>query len=102
MQFFIPGITDASQTEEIYEKTKTFAEMQLGGKVEERRIFSMTVDEHGEPLHVEVGKIAPNGEPVFAILDTGNFLICTPNQGVFKGLPAIVSAQEATDIVEFG
>ncbi len=102
MKFFIPKAKDETQAQEVWKSVKKFAERTLDWEVSDRRIFSITYQKHGKDYYVEVGKLDPrNGELVIAILESITYLVCTPNRGVLRGIPILISESELTDITDF-
>ena len=101
MQFFIPGAPDNEAAEQMYSKITKSAKGSFAHSPSERRIFSITFVENDQTITAEVGKITVNQETVVAILDIGNYLICTPSYGVMRGIPAIVGRDEVISFTDF-
>lgn len=102
VKFFIPKAKDDAQAEEVWESIKKFAEKTLEWDVSDRRIFSIAYRKQGEDYYVEVGKPNPrNGELVIAILKSNTYLVCTPNRGVLRGIPILISGSELTEATDF-
>ena len=101
-KFFVPKAKDDAQAQEVWESVKKFAEETLDWEVSDRRIFSIAYQKHGKEYHVEVGKPDPrNEELVVAIFESTTYLVCTPNRGVLRGMPLLISKSELTDITDF-
>jgi hypothetical protein len=102
MKFFVPAAKDAKQTEEVWGATKKFAEQNLGWEISDRRVLSIEYVHDGQNLWAEVGHQDPRTkEPVIVILESGTYLVCTPNRGVLRGMPMLVGHNEVRRVVYF-
>jgi hypothetical protein len=99
MKFFIPEV-EVERAEEVYKSITSFAAMQ-GWPATDRRIFKIYYRHHGEYYEAEVGKNARNGEVVWAILESGPYLICTLTRGVMGGIPLLVGRDAAIHVTDF-
>jgi len=91
MKFFISGEEIANNPEQIYQQIKTNAQSQLGGKISERRIFSIECIENKTGYEFKVGNNANFHEVkdiIIAIYEWGDsYLVYTPSRGVDPRLP---------------
>lgn len=105
MKFFVPIAKDKAQEDEVYEGIKKFVTSELGASLSTRKIFSLTHREGKGECLAEVGKKYPlSGEVVFAILydrTRSLYCICTPNRGVFRGIPFLCGAGEVIFFEDF-
>ena len=99
MKFFIPDV-ESERTEEVYKSITDFAAMQ-GWPATGRRIFKLSYRHDGEYYEAEVGRRARNGEIVWAILESGPYLICTLTRGVMGGMPLLVGRDDAIHVTDF-
>ncbi len=105
MKFFLPGITDKDQAEELYADIKRRAQ---GLEISDKRIFRLAYKDEGKDWIAEVGRIElvdgkelRYGEVVIAILDaTVTYLVCTPNLGILRDKPIMVP-KNAVKSVEY-
>jgi hypothetical protein len=106
MKFFLPGVKDPAQAEEIYAQIRGRAK---GLEISDRRIFRLEYKDEGKDWIAEVGRIElvngqelRHGELVIAILDAGvTYLVCTPNLGVLRGQPIMVPKNAVKSVMEF-
>jgi hypothetical protein len=99
MKFFIPEV-EPERAEEVYKSITDFAAMQ-GWPAADRRIFKVYYRHHGDYFEAEVGKLARNGEVVWAILESGPYLICTLTRGVMGGMPLLVGRDDVLSVTDF-
>lgn len=104
-EFFIPGIKDPKQAEEVYTGIKAVAEENAGQRVLNRRIFRLEHIHKGKAGTIRVGEPFPDDEhpeKVIAILETERlYLVCTMTRGVRSGLPVLVGKNEVTSVELF-
>ena len=106
MKFFLPGVTDKAQAEELYASIKQRAQ---GLEITDKRIFRLAYQDEGKDWIAEVGRIElvdgkelRYGEVVIAILDaTVTYLICTPNLGILRDKPIMVPKNEVKSVEYF-
>ena len=102
MTFFIPHATDDKQAEEVWESIRKFAEETTGWNVKEKRIKSLTFLDGRKSCIATVGEeLEQAREPVFAILESVTFLVCTPNRGVLRGNPVLIGRNDVIEIFYF-
>lgn len=101
MKFFIPDVDDPDLAERIYQSAKIFAKTAYGFDTTERRIFSIAYTHNGKHCHDEVGKMGNNKETIMAILESGSYLVCTLNSGVYCGMPMLVGKHKVTWVRDF-
>lgn len=105
MKFFLPGITDKDQAEELYADITRRAQ---GLELSDKRVFRLIYQDEGKEWIAEVGRIElvdgqelRYGEVVVAILDaTVTYLVCTPNLGILRDKPIMVP-KNAVKSVEY-
>lgn len=103
MKFFIPDLKDSNKEQELYEIIKKFAKETTGWDIKDRKIYYMKWRHGREDCEARVGETQmQQGELVMAILEsTVTFLVCTPNRGVFRGMPLLVGREEVECIEDF-
>jgi hypothetical protein len=102
MKFFIPTVGDPEKAEELYQATKKLAADTKGWSIVARRIRRITFWDRGKIVEAAVGGREPcESELVIAILESENYLICTPNRGVLKGDPLMVGKRDVIDSEDF-
>lgn len=96
MNFFIPGADESSKDNcsiKVWQTIKSFLADQ-GYKTTDRKIQSISYRHNSKDLVNIVGETDPStGEPVFAIFEADSqqlFYCCTPNRGVFRGMPILI------------
>jgi hypothetical protein len=107
--FFVPASKDDEQAEQVWQATKKFAEQQLGWKVSDRRIYSLS----GLARAAQAGRRSGGGsavvgeiderqdELVLVILESNAYLVCTQNRGVARGDPILVGREEVQQVIDF-
>jgi hypothetical protein len=105
MKFFIPGASDAAQTDRVYKATREFVSRETAAKLSDRRVYRIHGIHNGKEFRAQVGDSFERlQEHVVAILfDAGRnlYYVCTPNRGVIRGEPYLVGADEAGSIEDF-
>lgn len=102
MRFFIPRAKDEIMAEEVYLAIKKHVENEMEWEVSEERIFRIKYTHNGIRALAQVGQPEPDiNEPIFAILRSNAYLVCTPNRGVFKGLPLLIGNEEVQSVEHF-
>ncbi|MBS1840088.1 MAG: hypothetical protein JSS69_18830 [Acidobacteria bacterium] len=105
MKFFIPAASDEAHAEEIYQATRKFNAEQMGAKLSDRRIYTVSGKHSGKSFTATVGQPFESlGETVIAIsLDTSRscYFICTPNRGVLRGMPYLSGSDEINHSEDF-
>jgi hypothetical protein len=102
MKFFIPASKTDEESNEVFESIRKFAELTMGWKVTNRKIFKIKYRHNSKDYTAEVGKDDPiSREPVIAILESETYLICTPSRGVIRDMPILVGKKEAYSIEDF-
>lgn len=95
MRFFVPGLKDTVEAEDVYKSIVAFNTNQMG-PLRKQRYYAIFYSHDGNEIRARVGDPHPlTGEVVIAILRTkrekGPFLICTTNRGVMRGEPILGS-----------
>jgi hypothetical protein len=102
MKFFVPNYTDDAKAKAAFEATRKFAGETLGWQISERGVFRLKFRAEGGTVTAQVGQDDPTtGEPVFAILESNAYLVCTHNRGVARGEPVLVGRDEVTEVEYF-
>jgi hypothetical protein len=105
MKFFVPAAKDAAKAEEVYEGIRKFNAKEMGATLSSRRIYRVGGVHNGERFEATVGEPFESfREPVIAILlDTSRscYFICTPNRGVFRGMPYLSGSNEIDSVEDF-
>lgn len=105
VKFFVPTAKDDAQAEELYQAIANRLTEHVF-PVRPERFYAIYYTHDGKPLQAVVGETDPlNGETVMAIFrathETGPFMVCTPNRGVFRDLPILAHGGPETKAVLF-
>lgn len=99
--FFIPE-SDPSRSEDMYLWIVRYVKAMLDCRIKPARIFSLTYTREGQQLAVTVGETDPRtGQLVMAILQSDDYLICTPYYGVRRGEPMHVVVSDVSKVQYF-
>lgn len=102
MQFFIPQASDPTEAIKIYEASRKFCEQQTGWPTTNRSIYAIRYRHDGQEYLAQVGDLDNSDGLVICIFETSRaFLICTPNRGVLRGEPILVSRTDVSDTEDF-
>jgi len=82
---------------------RRFAKQKLGVEASERKVYRIEFVRDGVRDELCVGQQEfDSGEPVLAILDAPRkYLVCTPNQGGYRGEPIVIGKQRTQSVDEF-
>jgi hypothetical protein len=96
--FFVPE-NGPVQSEDLYQWIVRYVQAMLDCRIEPVRIFALAYTYEGRQMVATVGETdARTGQLVIAILQSNDYLICTPYYGVRRGEPIRVAASDAVKV----
>ena len=105
MRFFVPKpfISSMSEARKAHECMRRFAKQTLGVEATDRKVHRIEFVRDGTRDELCVGgHDFDSGETVVAILDApGKYLVCTPNQGGYRGEPIVIGKRQTKSVDEF-
>ncbi len=105
MKFFMPKpfVTSKSEAGKAHACLRRFAKQTLGIDATDRKVYRIEFVRDGARDELCVGEQDFNsGETVVAILDAPRkYLVCTPNQGGYRGEPIVIGKRQTESVDEF-